>query len=134
MSDAPEQKKPTALEVIKALLPNVFGMPGKLEQKDLVDAMYMARQLEALFKARNKLLSEVLQAKMDEQLKLLTRDKPEMIVGGGVFPGFTATRIWQKRLDTEKIEQEMGADWVEDHKKEIDFYQFKSIKPEKAAK
>lgn len=124
-----DEKKVDPLQVVKAALPDVFGKPATLDDKKLVDAMYTARMLEALFKARNKLLTEVLTSRRASDLEKLTRDEPNLIVAGGSLPGFTATRIWQKRLDAERIEKEMGADWVEDHKKEIDFVQFKSIKP-----
>lgn len=127
MSDTPLAQSPQ--DTLKTSFKDVFTKKtGIMTRAELIDAMYVCRKLESVAKARGKLLYEVLQANMKTELESLTREVPTMTVAGAQYPGFVASRIWQKRLDTEAITAEMGADWIEEHQKEIDFYQFKSVK------
>lgn len=117
------------INLVKELMPNEFSIKtGEMTETQLVDAMYRLRALSKLFVAREKLINEVLKVSMEKVLNELTEENPTLEVHGITCPGFLAVRVYQKRLDTKAIEEEMGEDWVEEHLKEIDFFQFKAIK------
>ena len=116
-------------DTLKETFPEAFNKKtGAMSRIELVDSMYKLRIAAKILTAREKLISESLKASMQADLDRLDSEHPELEVAGGSTPGFKATRIWQKRLDTDRIKAEMGDDWVETHQKEVDFIQFKSLK------
>lgn len=118
------------IDSVKKVLASAFGKKtGEMSRTELIDSMYLLRAVGKVLENREKLVAEVLKNQMAKELEALTAEKPTMVVTGSAGNSFNAMRVWQKRLDTDRIKEEMGADWIETHQKEIDFIQFKSIKP-----
>ena len=117
----------TVLETIRTLFG--FGRKtGTMDRGMLTDHLFSLRKAKSLLEAREKLVSEVLKAQFAKEIEALTAETPTFEFKGAHVPGFTAVKVFQMRLDTELIEQEMGADWIEAHKKETSFVQFKALK------
>lgn len=127
----PEAPAELELGVVLETIRGIFGFErktGKMPKKMLVDNLYALRKAKSLIEAREKLVSEVLKAQYAKEIEALTAESPTFEFKGAHTPGFTAVKVFQMRLDTELIEQEMGADWMEAHKKETSFVQFKALK------
>lgn len=112
-----------------------FGKaPANMTDGELADLIVYLRDLKSLVEGREKLLGEALKKRREEDLDavkrayLATGILDNLTIPGEATSGLTYSYITQMRLDTEAIEKEMGADWIEEHKKPTSFFQAKKAK------
>ena len=126
-----EQLQELTMSDKRKVVSEMFGfmeVPKNLLPEALVDNIVELRALKSMVEAREKLLTNVLKTRFEDDLEGLEPENCELPISGNKTAGLLAIKVWQRRLDTEAIEQEMGADWVEEHKKTIDFVQFRVAK------
>lgn len=112
-----------------------FGKaPANMTDGELADLMVYLRDLKSLVEGREKLLGEALKNRHKSELGELERvfkatgEKEYLDIPGEATPGLKYEFVTQMRLDTEAIEAEMGADWMEEHKKPTEFFQARKAK------
>lgn len=112
-----------------------FGKaPANMTDGELADLIVYLRDLKSLVEGREKLLGEALKNRREEDLDavkrayLATGILGNLTIPGEATSGLTYSYITQMRLDTEAIEKEMGADWIEEHKKPTSFFQARKAK------
>ena len=112
-----------------------FGKaPANMTDGELADLMVYLRDLKSLVEGREKLLGEALKKRREEDLDAIQRAYhatgvlDTFTVPGEATPGLTYSFVTQMRLDTEAIEAEMGAEWIEEHKKPTSFFQARKAK------
>jgi hypothetical protein len=108
--------------------------PAELGDGEIADLMVYMRDLKSSLEAREKMLGEVLKTRHTEGLENLKKayeesgEKAYLSIKGEVTGGLVYEYVVQQRLDTAAVEAEMGADWIEEHKKPTTFFQAKVIK------
>lgn len=112
-----------------------FGKaPANMTDGELADIVVYLRDLKSLVEGREKLLNGVIQKRHEEDLDTIrqvyesTGEFTTFSVKGEATPGITYHYVVQQRLDTEAITNEMGADWIEEHKSPTKFFQAKKDK------
>lgn len=112
-----------------------FGKaPANMTDGEMADLMVYLRDLKSLVEGREKLLGEALKKRREEDLQAIVRayeatgELDTFAIEGEATPGLVYSYIVQQRLDTEAIEKEMGANWIEEHKKPTKFFQAKKAK------
>ncbi len=109
--------------------------PATIPTGELVDNIVWIREFKSALEAREKLLNGVLQTRLKGSLDVLKTEYDEkgnqdcyVEVKGLLSKGVNYTYVVQRRLDTEGLKEEFGEEWLEDHKKPIDFFQAKGRK------
>lgn len=108
--------------------------PSELTDEEIADIMNYLRDLKSVCEAREKLLGQTIQSRHQEDLQQLVDvykkegRKEYFVIPGGATPGLQYEYVVQNRLDAKAIEEEMGAGWIEEHKKETTFYQARVVK------
>lgn len=109
--------------------------PATIPTTEMVDLIVWIREFKSALEAREKLLNGVLQTRLGAALKVLKSEYDEkgnqdcyVEVKGLLSKGVNYTYVVQRRLDTESLKEEFGEEWLEDHKKPIDFFQAKGRK------
>lgn len=109
--------------------------PATIPTTEMVDLIVWIREFKSVLEAREKLMNGVLQTRLGSALKVLKSEYDEkgnqdcyVEVKGLLSKGVNYTYVVQRRLDTESLKEEFGEEWLEDHKKPIDFFQAKGRK------
>lgn len=109
--------------------------PATIPTGEMVDLIVWIREFKSSLEAREKLLNGVLQTRLKGSLDVLKSEYDEkgnqdcyVEVKGLLSKGVNYTYVVQRRLDTESLKEEFGEEWLEDHKKPIDFFQAKGRK------
>lgn len=112
-----------------------FGKaPANMTDGELADIVVYLRELKSLVEGREKLLNGVIQKRHEEDLDAIRRayeatgELDTYAVPGEATPGVVYHYVVQQRLDAKAIEEEMGAEWIEEHKSPTTFYQAKKAK------
>lgn len=119
------------------------GPPGPAATSSLAKELQALRRIIAGLGKREELLGEVLRARLKEENKdwisgietaLAKGEMPadEIVQKQIELKGTNGHLVFvgQRRLDTAKIEEEMGSLWVESHKKLVGMFQIKFGKGE----
>jgi hypothetical protein len=108
--------------------------PTDFADGQLADHVAQLRELKTMIEAREKMLGEALKVRHQVGLDNLQRaydergEKEYLKISGEVTGGLVYEYVVQQRLDTKAIEEEMGSDWIEEHKKPTTFFQAKVVK------
>lgn len=109
--------------------------PASIPTTEMVDLIVWIREFKSALEAREKLMNGVLQTRLGAALKVLKTEYDEkgnqdcyVEVKGLLSKGVNYIYVIQRRLDTEGLKEEFGEEWLEDHKKPIEFFQAKGRK------
>lgn len=108
--------------------------PSEMSDGEVADFMIYLRDLKSICEAREKMLGEVMKTRYVDRLAEIKKAYDEsgakeyVVIPGLATRGLQYEYVVQQRLDTEAIAKEMGADWIEEHKKPTTFFQAKVVK------